>query len=70
MQPVRKLGLKVEKLSQLSFEELYAIVGAEAVEASVVKRVCEAVSIRIELNCGAPSCGPGCTAVSHTEQTR
>lgn len=70
MSPVRKLGLNVEKLSQLSFEQLYAVVGAEAYEVSVVRKVCDAVSIRIQLDCGVATCGPGCTAMSQTDPTR
>ena len=64
----RKLNLKAEKLNELTMDQLIGIVGADvARQASVVATVCEAVSLRLDLNCGRPSCGPGCTAVSEPQ---
>lgn len=67
----RKLTLKAEKLSELSMTELYAVIGDQAVAASVAARACEVISARLGIHCGVPTCGPGCTAVStaDVEQT-
>lgn len=60
----RKLGLKKEHIKELTMDELYAIIGDQAEAASVLAIACVQISNDLGANCGIPTCGPGCTAIS------